>query len=850
MRLSLRAAPPGVSCCACRPRAASSAVVWSLVYLANGLILGVGFANHSTAACGAAFVATAIALVIHLVRASLTRQLHPLRLIVGFNVVVLAAASLSRERLSTQALSSIVVGIPLLSYYGFWGAALVLAPPRADEALKPPKELRECHPFNQLTVGVVLLVEFVQFNFLAFNPALGAWQEVHSLTESYRSVFLEVSEVQFDELLWVYCALALGWIIFAILVILILARWSDHTVLARLPTGGPDFSGLIGEEQEGPMPLHGPPVWRVMIFIGYWGRSAILLHRQRLVRWKTAAWHVAWGTRNLSPAPLALLGMVALVFMSGFFVFGTALATFMLMAAITLCCLAGLALCGAFAFITLFHFPIVMNIFASLHCTYDSAGEAGTMQRMPSQACWHGRHWHFVLVAVPILLVIYPLMIYFERKRLSGAEVSHHVHFTARILIGKLALSAASTLLVRESPSIYLLFCVGMLTFFLHVNNQREQDDQPASCNVRSVRLSRSMLITCALWTCCVTLGSQVLEVPEYALLSALGGLWLLTCMFFGALIVFPQHEPQYLSSDAHVSASVPLPRSSKGKETSTPQQKGTGSGGLPAQTPSVRDTPPSPRGMYATHISSGDRAAIRKEAGGSVTSPPVAAASRGMGGRGLQNASLLRMPAHASKAICFGSPEVVGSSTRTVRLPSALAARSRVTFFGYDDGFESVSNFDSEEADRSADACDLLPIVMATQRSSGFGQQLLNVSGGGVLSPIKRSRKDDELRPLDTIVSFNGVTGLGAAEIAERLEADSGPIELVVQRAQLRGGGTKRGPPIGSLGDMHILSCTDDKRAEVLAEIQHCAVLPVIVNAMEVGFPDVLDTNSSFIMN
>ena len=247
----------------------------------------------------------------------------------------------------------------------------------------------------------------------------------------------------------------------------------------------------------------------------------------------------------------------------------------------------GLVLCVAFASITLLHFPIVMNMLSTLHCTYDSDGQNGHMQRMPEQACWHGRHWHFVLVAVPILLVIYPLMIYFERKardaghshthghripcrdwaedgltlsttsspppldlsnpslrkhpiyhpsqphlhewnshaattphpsppppltrigngrdppqRLSAAEISHHVRFTASALIGKLALSAASTILVRESPCAYLLVCAAMLILFLHVNNQRAQDDQPASCNVHSVRLARSMLLTCVTGTC------------------------------------------------------------------------------------------------------------------------------------------------------------------------------------------------------------------------------------------------------------------------------------------------------------------------------------------------------------
>lgn len=59
-----------------------------------------------------------------------------------------------------------------------------------------------------------------------------------------------------------------------------------------------------------------------------------------------------------------------------------------------------------------------------------------------------------------------------DSQRLSAAEVSHHVHFTACMLVGKLGLSASSTLLVEASAPIYLLFCIGMLNLFLYVNNQ------------------------------------------------------------------------------------------------------------------------------------------------------------------------------------------------------------------------------------------------------------------------------------------------------------------------------------------------------------------------------------------
>jgi hypothetical protein len=67
----------------------------------------------------------------------------------------------------------------------------------------------------------------------------------------------------------------------------------------------------------------------------------------------------------------------------------------------------------------------VMNVLGALHCTYDDHGEHGLMARMPTQPCWRGHHWHFVGVAVPILLVIYPLMISFERKARRHALRCH-----------------------------------------------------------------------------------------------------------------------------------------------------------------------------------------------------------------------------------------------------------------------------------------------------------------------------------------------------------------------------------------------------------------------------------------
>lgn len=57
-----------------------------------------------------------------------------------------------------------------------------------------------------------------------------------------------------------------------------------------------------------------------------------------------------------------------------------------------------------------------MNMLGTFNCAYNDQGEEGVLAQMPSQPCWQGKHWNYVLVSVPILFVMYPLMIYFERK--------------------------------------------------------------------------------------------------------------------------------------------------------------------------------------------------------------------------------------------------------------------------------------------------------------------------------------------------------------------------------------------------------------------------------------------------
>ena len=171
-------------------------------------------------------------------------------------------------------------------------APVALKPPGPDEALRPAKDLAECHPFNQVTIIIVLIVDFVQFNALAFNPALGTWSELQALGDSFDSVFLVFGETAYDDQLWVYCGLAIGWVLFALLVVLILNRQRA----AQLPTGADAAS---------PTGARGPPVWRVIMFIAGCGRQGLALLGQRIGRWRSTAEKAAWVAKSLKPAPLS-----------------------------------------------------------------------------------------------------------------------------------------------------------------------------------------------------------------------------------------------------------------------------------------------------------------------------------------------------------------------------------------------------------------------------------------------------------------------------------------------------------------------------------------------------------------
>ena len=150
---------------------------WGVYVVGTALVVaGVLVSPLRTVFPPVAFALTFATLLMNVVHASLTRQIRPLRLLVGMNVVVLAAAA--STNLSEQYTAAIVAGVPLLSYYCYWSWLLSSTPPREGEALRASKDFSECRLLNKVSIVVVIVVEFCTFNSLAFNPALGVWTEV------------------------------------------------------------------------------------------------------------------------------------------------------------------------------------------------------------------------------------------------------------------------------------------------------------------------------------------------------------------------------------------------------------------------------------------------------------------------------------------------------------------------------------------------------------------------------------------------------------------------------------------------------------------------------------------------
>ena len=837
----------------------------------------------------------------------------PVRLIVGLNVVVLAAASLVRERLSKQASAAIVASVPLLSYYVFFGWRLALAPPRPGEALRPDKPLRECSKLNQLVVALVLTVEFVQFNALSFNPDLGVWGDLRALSSyfSYSFFVFPASSgddaFYFERQLWVFCALAVGWVLFALVALAIVGQASAPAAAAGLkrsvgmvgPAGAcraaSSASSLGAADDEALSSASGAeytmnsPVGLVVRTIFRTGSRALRFWWSLLLRGKAAAYRLVWGANTCE---LRCLGRLALMPIAILIVLAFCVAasiTLLLGFVVALYCAGGLAVCIAFAAIALLHFPILMNMLSVLNCEYDADGVSGFMGRMPSQPCWEGRHWLFAGASVVTIAMLYPVMIHFERKRQSAAEISYHVRFTSCMVIGKLALSAMSALLLSTlPPAAYLLCCGSMLVFFLHVNNQREQDDQPACCNVRTVRLLRSMIYTCALWSVTTTLASTILDVPDWMLAVALGVLWLLTAAFFIAIILLPQHEPRYRSEPPQLSVTThavkPILNSPPPVHTRQQQRAVASPTPNPAekQARNEHDSHPLPRSPVWLQSQGNERSTERVAcelgggggdlaglAGGGSANAGGGCGSANSGGSGISDGSM-------------GST----STTRTVFMPAQVSARPRVAFYEFDDGFDTSATFSGLGSGGEGEgggggaaeepaADELLAIVLAAQPPSscgghaplsagaGGGRLLGGLGGGGQLLGAEGG-----LWPGDIIAGVNGEMGLSAWEVAARLEAQHGALALTVRRATLRAEGGKRSRAATCLrhypvryvtqcmmlypqdAELQRAGCERLCRAVVdashrstlpalIAEVRAACVLSIVINAMEVHVKD-----------
>ena len=854
------------------PRLLPSLVWLLLAFGAVSYTLEVFFSlGHLTwVLCAVSFGLNGVSLILHLVHGTLKRRLAVDRVIVCVNVAALSAAALTRDNLPAKTFWAVSAGVPLVSWYCFWACHAATAMPSAGEALRPAKDLAQCHPVNKLAVVFVLLGEYFQFNSLPFNPDLGFWTDMPSFSALFEASFLIFQDEPrnhslnasapsgvdaadagagagadgdgalsvwyapgFEDIFWYCTALGVGWTLFAALFMCRL------TALRRRQAWSADYT-------------MGHPAYLAVLLILTDARGCGRWWWRRLAHCHSCLRHASWKARRVRPALLAPLALLPLALCTVAAAVALVCLTLLLLLGVVACVGVGLCLVLAFQAITLLHFPIMMQVLSVLHCDYSAGGDTATMHRLPSQLCWQGEHIRFVFVGIVVLAVIYPMMILFERRRQSAAEISYHVRFTSFILIGKLLLSAVSTLFVIDSPYAYLLVCFLLLLFFLHVNNEREQDSQPACCNVRSVRLARSLVLCTALWSCGVTVVTPVLPLLQPALAAVLVLLHLLSLGYFGVLLYFPQHEPRYLNqapqltagqtaaaaaaAAAHDAASACLPA---GRRWGTPRRD-------PAAYTAVSPVELHCAAAVQSSPSHGHIAADarRNEAHHQPPSPPPPPpppphASPPGGPRWeltpLPLSQLELLPRDAEGDAEEGARACGEQGLRAVRVAREPGARPAVDWFMYDDGFDAETRALKQEGDR------LLPVVMAVQ--------------GG----------DAGLTACDVVIEVDGERGLSAEDTKRRLEQCAGPpLQLLVRRAALRSKGCKLGPPAAQLegmavrtlvqclmlypqdaalqyagcavlrGRLEMAAATPDARRQ-LTQQASALLLPVAINALEV---------------
>ena len=855
-------------CARCRCRSSKAQQLgFLLVHVAILAVSGSGYFVGIAWVASLAFVLACLSLALQLVRGSLTGRFSLLWVLVASNVVVYTAAACLGARLHGVVGAPVLAGVPLVSWYGYWTQRLVRAPPAPGEALRPPKELRRVWWGNKIVVVMVLVVEFVQFNALAFNPELGAWKEIGALASSFSYSFLIFDGAPSS---WSY-----GYSFMEIQIALWFAVRAPGPPLAprRRPTRRPPthpfpsqlsvlwflFSRVVlhiarpKNQKDDVNFTMASPVWIVLTSI--FGKAIRDTTRYRqLVRTGAAPLH------HLADAARSYHYKCTVLFLLGGVVgplaaaFGVAvfLTTLLLCAWLAIFVTLGLALCTGFSVLTFLHFPILMNMLSTLHCIYPGSGAVGYMQRMPTQQCWAGRHWVFVSMAFVSMGLLYPAMVYFERKRQSAAEVSYHVRFTSSFHAGKVALSAAS--FFSGFADVYLIVAAAILLFFLHRNNVSGQDNQPVCCNVRSVRLMRSMLLCCALWSCGVTLSTRVLpkETPEALMATLLLALWALTLSFFAGLIHWPHHEPIFSAAPPSVRLDFSPVATAARRVAATHT----------AAASAARRRVPSPAVLY-TPLATPAPTAAAVDATAAAAAPPVVTTSPRRAGADKTPASPLLdrtnhnngstpvapLSHHGRRQQKLVSPRAVelasggsdgddGDGDERVVLLAGGAARPKVMLLTFDDGFERADGDARDHGQRAIVLCTSAP------RADGLG-------GAGDLSFG------------DEVASIDGEDVDGPRALERLSAATDGQQRLIVRKAPLRGSGCRRGPGAAELAAMADcrrisnvmmlfpqdatlqgaacatlrarLSRGGDEKEEVIGACKRGALLTALMNAVEV---------------
>ena len=151
-------------------RAALYCTKTNLALSATAAALAAAIAAKAHDAIVAIFLAAMLATPAHLMRAAITRKLPTVATLLMANILAISAAHIAAKDWDPNIHAAMLVAAPIVSWFGYWALHFGAMPPRAGESMRPPKSLTECNQPNKCISILVLFVEFVQYNALAFNP--------------------------------------------------------------------------------------------------------------------------------------------------------------------------------------------------------------------------------------------------------------------------------------------------------------------------------------------------------------------------------------------------------------------------------------------------------------------------------------------------------------------------------------------------------------------------------------------------------------------------------------------------------------------------------------------------------